>query len=137
MKNETNKPAHITKGDVLDDLGLSRSEASALKVKANLLDAILREIQSRKYTQKQLIQILDEYQPAVSNLVRGKIGKLSLEKLLAYSDRLNMKANITIQTTSGRHRDSRGYSGLRTRSRKWPHSNSPAVQKRATHAIRG
>ena len=137
MKNQINKPTHITKGDVLDDLGLSRSEASALKVKAKLLDAILREIEGRKYTQNQLVEILDEYQPAVSNLVRGKIGKLSLEKLLAYSDRLNMKATITVQTLSERHRDSRGYSGLRARSRKWSRSNSPAVQKRATHAIPG
>src|SRR5258708_30591861 len=43
MKSE-NRPGHITKGDVFDDLGLPRSEASALKVKATLLDAILREI---------------------------------------------------------------------------------------------
>ena len=40
MKSE-NRTRHITEGDVFDDLGLSRSEASALKVKATLLDAIL------------------------------------------------------------------------------------------------
>ena len=84
MKNDANKPTHITKGDVLDDLGLSRSEASALKVKATLLDAILREIETRGYTQNQLVDILHEHQPSVSNLVRGKIAKVSLEKLLAY-----------------------------------------------------
>lgn len=137
MKSETNKPAHITKGDVLDDLGLSRSEASALKVKAKLLDAILREIENRKYTQKQLVEILDEYQPAISNLVRGKIGKLSLEKLLTYSDRLNMKTTVTVQTMSGTHRDLRAHSGLRTRSRKWSRSDSPAVPKRVSHIIHG
>jgi hypothetical protein len=43
VKSE-NRPRHITKGDVFDDLGLSRSEASALKVKATLLDAILGEV---------------------------------------------------------------------------------------------
>ena len=96
MKNQTNKPAHITKGDVLDDLDLSRSEASALKVKATLLDAILGEIQRRGYTQSELVDILDEYQPSVSNLVRGKIGKVSLEKLLRYSDRLKLKTTLRV-----------------------------------------
>lgn len=113
MKSETNKPSHITKGDVFDDLGLSRSEASALKVKATLLDAILREIESRGYTQRQLVEILDEYQPSVSNLIHGKIAKVSLEKLLAYSDRLKIKTTLTVNTSSRAHRRSRTYSGLR------------------------
>jgi hypothetical protein len=38
------RPAHITKGDVLDDLGFSRAEAAALKVKATIVEAILAEI---------------------------------------------------------------------------------------------
>jgi len=98
VKSE-NKPGHITKGDVFDDLGLSPSEASALKVKATLLDAILREIEKRGYTQSQLVEILDEYQPSVSNLTRGKIAKVSVEKLLAYSDRLKMKTTLTVRQT--------------------------------------
>lgn len=103
MKSE-NKPSHITRGDVFDDLGLSRSEASALKVKATLLDAILGEIGKRGYTQSQLVEILDEYQPSVSNLTRGKIAKVSVEKLLAYSDRLKMKTTLTVHTSSEKHR---------------------------------
>ncbi len=54
------KPTHITQGDVLDDLGFTRAEASALKIKADLLDAILREIEKRGYSQRQLIGLLDE-----------------------------------------------------------------------------
>ena len=41
----TTKPSHITKDDVFDDLGFIRAEASALKIKAYLLDSILREIE--------------------------------------------------------------------------------------------
>jgi predicted XRE-type DNA-binding protein len=104
VKSE-NRPSHITKGDVFDDLGLSRSEASALKIKATLLDAILREIEKQGYTQSQLVEILDEYQPSVSNLTRGKIAKVSVEKLLTYSDRLKMKTTLTVHTSSGSHRN--------------------------------
>jgi predicted XRE-type DNA-binding protein len=104
VKSE-NKPGHITKGDVFDDLGLSRSEASALKIKATLLDAILREIEKQGYTQSQLVEILDEYQPSVSNLTRGKIAKVSVEKLLTYSDRLKMKTTLTVHSRSERLRE--------------------------------
>ena len=88
---------HITKRDILDDLGFSKSEASALKVKAELLDAILEEIRRRGYTQTQLVGILDEHQPNVSNLLHGKISQVSIEKLLVYSDRLRMRSTIQIR----------------------------------------
>ena len=68
------KPTKITKGDVLDDLGFSLSEASALKVKATIVEAILAEIDRRGLTQRQLADILEEYQPNVSNLLNGRIG---------------------------------------------------------------
>jgi len=114
VKSE-NRPSHITKGDVFDDLGLSRSEASALKIKATLLDAILREIEKRGYTQSQLVEILDEYQPSVSNLTRGKISKVSVEKLLTYSDRLKMKATLRVHPSSEKHRK-RGFKVSRFQS---------------------
>ena len=87
---------HVTRGDVLDDLGFSRSEATALKFKADLLDAIRAEIERRSYTQRQLVNILDEHQPAVSNLIRGKINQVSIEKLLRYADRLGMRARLKV-----------------------------------------
>jgi predicted XRE-type DNA-binding protein len=87
---------HVTRGDVLDGLGFSRSEATALKFKADLLDAIRGEIEKRNYTQRQLVNILDEHQPAVSNLIRGRIDQVSIEKLLRYSDRLGMRARLKV-----------------------------------------
>ena len=92
------KPTHLTKGDVLDDLGFSRSEASALKVKAAIVEAILAEIAKRGLTQRQLADVLDEYQPNVSNLLNGRISKVSIEKLLGYADRLRMTSDITVRS---------------------------------------
>jgi predicted XRE-type DNA-binding protein len=88
--------ANVTRGDVLDDLGFSRSEATALKFKADLLDATRAEIERRSYTQRQLVNILDEHQPAVSNLIRGRINQVSIEKLLLYSERLGMRARLEV-----------------------------------------
>jgi predicted XRE-type DNA-binding protein len=96
MTKRISAVTHVTRGDILDDLGFTRSEATALKFKADLLDAIRDEIERRNYTQKQLVDILDEHQPAVSNLIRGRINQVSIEKLLRYSDRLGMRARLKV-----------------------------------------
>jgi predicted XRE-type DNA-binding protein len=96
MAKRISAVTHVTRGDVMDDLGFSRSEATALKFKADLLDAIRNEIERRSYTQRQLVNILDEHQPAVSNLIQGKINQVSIEKLLRYSDRLGMRARLKV-----------------------------------------
>jgi predicted XRE-type DNA-binding protein len=96
MANKVKGVTHVTTGDVFDDLGFSRSEATALKIKADLLDAIRAEIGRQGYTQRQLVDILDDHQPAVSNLMRGKITQVSIEKLLRYSDRLGMRTELKV-----------------------------------------
>lgn len=98
MVKRTEIVTHVTLGDVFDDLGFSRSEATALKIKADLLDAIRAEIERRAYTQRQLVDILDEYQPAVSNLMRGRISQVSIEKLLRYSDRLGLRTELKVRS---------------------------------------
>jgi predicted XRE-type DNA-binding protein len=92
-----NKPTHIVKGNIFDALGFSASEASALKVKAEILSAILEHVRRRRYTQAQLADLLDEYQPAVSNLLTGRISHVSIEKLLRYADRLHLQATVALR----------------------------------------
>ncbi len=97
-----NKPAHIVKGNIFDALGFSASEASALKIKAEILSAILEHVRARSYTQAQLVDILDEYQPSVSNLLKGRISQVSIEKLLRYADRLHLQTSISVRPVAGR-----------------------------------
>jgi predicted XRE-type DNA-binding protein len=99
-----NKPTHIVKGNIFDALGFSASEASALKIKAELLSAILEHVRTQGYTQRQLVEILDEYQPSVSNLLKGRISQVSIEKLLRYADRLNLKTEIAVRPVARRAR---------------------------------
>lgn len=92
-----NKPAHIINGNIFDALGFSASEASALKIKAEILSSILECIRAKRYTQSQLVDILDEYQPSVSNLLKGRISQVSIEKLLRYADRLHLQTSIAVR----------------------------------------
>src|ERR1700677_2942619 len=108
MKSEAeNRPTHIVKGNVFDALGFSASEASALKIKAELLSAILEHVKTTGYTQAQLADVLDEYQPSVSNLLRGRISQVSIEKLLRYADRLHLQTSIAGRPIDGRSRRAR------------------------------
>ena len=116
MKNTAgNKPTHIVKGNVFDALGFSASEASALKVKAEILSAILEHVRAKRYTQAQLVDLLDEYQPSVSNLLKGRISQVSIEKLLRYADRLHLETSIAVRPLEARTRHTRSRAGSNAR----------------------
>jgi predicted XRE-type DNA-binding protein len=102
-----NKPTHVVKGNIFDALGFSASEASALKIKAEILSAILEHIRANGYTQAQLVDLLDEYQPSVSNLLKGRIAQVSIEKLLRYADRLHLETSIAVRPVESKTRQSK------------------------------
>jgi len=121
MKNAAeNKPTHVVKGNIFDALGFSASEASALKIKAEILSAILEHIRAKGYTQAQLVHLLDEYQPSVSNLMKGRIAQVSIEKLLRYADRLHLETRIAVRPVESKPRQSKplAQSSVHTVSRK-------------------
>ena len=94
----SSKPTHVTRGNVLDDLGFSPEQAMLLKFKADLYQAILKH--ARKYSPKQLQVILGEPQPRVSELLNGKIANKSVDKLLFYAGRLGMEAKARFPQTN-------------------------------------
>jgi predicted XRE-type DNA-binding protein len=94
------KPVHVTRGNVLDDLGFSPEQATGLKFKADLYQAILKH--ARKYSPKELQVILAEPQPRVSELLNGKIANKSVDKLLYYAGRLGIEARARFPQTNKR-----------------------------------
>jgi predicted XRE-type DNA-binding protein len=104
-----NKPTSIVRGNIFDALGFFASEATALKIKAEILSAILEHIHDAGYTQAQLVTFPDEDQPSVSNLLKGRIASVflkraSIEKLLRYADRLGLQTTLTIAPAKPKHR---------------------------------
>jgi len=97
MRSASNKPTHVTHGNVLDDLGFSPEQATALKFKAELYQAILRV--AKKYSQKKLQIIFGEPQPRVSELLNGKIANKSVDKLLYYAGRLGIETKARFVQT--------------------------------------
>jgi predicted XRE-type DNA-binding protein len=97
MRSGANKQRHVTRGNVLDDLGFSPEQATTLKFKAELYQAILKYAQ--KYSQKDLQVILGEPQPRVSELLNGKIANKTVDKLLHYAGRLGIEAKTKFAQT--------------------------------------
>jgi predicted XRE-type DNA-binding protein len=98
VKNAGNRATHVTRGNVLDDLGFSPEHATALKFKAELYQAILKV--AKKYTQRELQILLGEPQPRVSELLNGKIANKSVDKLLTYAGRLGIEAKAKFSQTN-------------------------------------
>jgi predicted XRE-type DNA-binding protein len=93
---QTNKPGHITRGDIFDDLGLSPQEALEAKVKADLWRDLLAHIERRGLDQVSLAHSLRVHQPDVSNLLRGKLSKFSTAKLITFAVRLNLAVHVKL-----------------------------------------
>ncbi|MBT3236351.1 MAG: XRE family transcriptional regulator [Bdellovibrionales bacterium] len=96
-KNEINRESHISKGNVLDDLGFSPEMSAVVKMKSELFDKLITIIEKKKITPRTLEKILDKPQPRISELLNGKISKLSIEKLLEYLERLGGQVSISIK----------------------------------------
>jgi len=97
MTKKAYRTRHWTKGDIFDDLNFSQAEAASLKIKARILSALLKQVRQHGYTQTELAEVLEDYQPNISNLLNGKISKMSIEKLLTYAYRLNLDAAISLK----------------------------------------
>jgi predicted XRE-type DNA-binding protein len=84
--------------NVFEDLGFSPEEAATLKIKADLHTKIVKC--AGRYTQHELQTILRTTQPRISDLLRGKMSKFSLEMLLIYAQKLGLRTEL--RTTQAR-----------------------------------
>jgi predicted XRE-type DNA-binding protein len=94
--SRNNKPGHVTKGDIFDDLGFSPAETLEMKIKAEIWQALLQHIEQHGFSQAYLVTTLKAHQPDVSNLLRGKISKISITKLIQFAGRLNLDARVQV-----------------------------------------
>ena len=88
---------HITKGDIFDDLGMSREETLEAKIKADIWQALVDHIERHRLTQSQLANMLKVHQPDVSNLLQGKISRFSITKLIQFAGRMSLSAEIKVR----------------------------------------
>jgi len=90
MKKKTAKSS----GNVFVDLGFDPAEAAVLQMRSNLMSDLRLYIEKQKLTQAEAAKRLGIAQSRVSDLVRGKWDKFSLEMLITLEARLGRTIRV-------------------------------------------
>jgi len=81
-------------GNVFIDLGYSPEEAAILQMRADLMTQLRKFIETKKLTQTNAAKILGISQSRISDLIRGKWERFSLEMLVTLATRAGMRVRL-------------------------------------------
>ena len=84
-------------GNVFKDLGFTAEEAKNLKIRAELMTLLSTLIKERGLTQAQAARLFDVSQPRVSDLVRGKIDRFSIDTLVAMLGHAGVEVSLVVR----------------------------------------
>jgi predicted XRE-type DNA-binding protein len=88
------EPVTESKGNVFLDLGFPPDEVAILQMRSQLMVDLRKFIKSRKLTQTKAADLLGVSQSRVSDLIRGKWEKFSLEMLITLATRVGMHITL-------------------------------------------
>ncbi len=90
---------HITKAsdNIFEDLGFDKIEAEKLKIKAQLMCQISEWIKEKDLKQEEASKLLHVTRPRISDVMRGKSSKFTIDSLVDMLERAGK--HITIQVT--------------------------------------
>jgi len=91
MKSDVRKSS----GNVFLDLGYSSEDAEILRMRADLMAEVRSWIKQNDLTQARAAEILQVSQSRISDLVRGKWEKFSLEMLIVLAIRSGFKLTLS------------------------------------------
>jgi predicted XRE-type DNA-binding protein len=83
--------------NVFRDIGFSRDEAEHLKVRADLMIRLSELIRARRLTQAQAARLFGVTQPRISDLVRGKIERFSVDTLIEMLGRAGSRVEVVVK----------------------------------------
>jgi predicted XRE-type DNA-binding protein len=81
--------------DALED---SPHEAANLRLRADLMRKITREIERHRWTQTKAASRCGVTQPRINDLLRGKVSKFSLDALINIATELGLKVTVLVET---------------------------------------
>jgi predicted XRE-type DNA-binding protein len=90
------KKASKSSGNVFLELGFEPAEAAVLEMRANLMSDLRAYIEKNKLSQAEAAKRLGIAQSRVSDLVRGKWEKFSLEMLITLEARLGRTVRVAL-----------------------------------------
>ena len=91
-------------GNVFRDLGFSPRESEVLRIRAQLMMALGAVIAERQLTQTRAATLFGVSQPRVSDLVRGKIDRFSIDMLVEMLGRAGVTVDLVLAPGGNRAR---------------------------------
>lgn len=82
-------------GNVFLDLGFPRGEAEYLLLRSKLMLMLTKEIEGRQLTQAQAARLLGVSQPRVSDVMRGRIQRFTIDALVELLARAGVRLEVT------------------------------------------
>ena len=97
MNNIDTAITHITNenDNIFEELGFSPCEASKLKIKAQLMCRISEWIKEKQLKQEEASKLLKVTRPRVSDVMRGKSGKFTIDALVDMIERTGGRVTVT------------------------------------------
>lgn len=90
------EPIFESSGNIFEDLDLEPAEAAILQMRAKLMNDLREYVQSSGMTQTEAAEILGVTQSRVSDLMRGKWEKFSLEMLITLEARAGRQVTLEL-----------------------------------------
>ena len=88
------------KANVFQDLGFDPEESENLRVRADLMIELSRLIESKGWTQEEAAEIMGVSQPRISDLIRGKIDRFSIDSLVSMLGSAGISVRISTSVKS-------------------------------------
>ena len=85
-------------GNVFRDLGFSTEDAENLRIRSELMARLATLIEERGLTQADAAKVFGVTQPRVSDLVRGKIDRFSIDMLVVMLAKAGIRVTFTTRT---------------------------------------
>ncbi len=83
-------------GNVFHDLGFDAREAEHLRIRADLMIRLSKLIHTRGLTQAEAARMLRVTQPRISDLVRGKIDRFSIDGLVEMLGHAGVRVSLVV-----------------------------------------
>jgi predicted XRE-type DNA-binding protein len=84
-------------GEIFEQLGFDRDEAANLRLRGEIMNALIAEIENRGMTEVQAAKAVGVPQPRISDLMRGKLHLFSLDTLVALLPGLGLRVEMKVK----------------------------------------
>lgn len=91
---------HRSSGNVFVDLGFETEEAANLQLRSTLMIQLRKRLTTLGATQAQAARLLGVSQPRVSDLLRGKIDRFSVDTLIKLLGKTGAEVRVSVRNKS-------------------------------------